>query len=87
MKHHFRGRHTLLERDVQPLERENLDPYRLKLPLLHRHLVNVSDLVMPTGSGGKRPHTTGGAIAYKLWWYKITVHHGVNRAGCDVDCV
>jgi hypothetical protein len=67
MKHHFCGRRAVLERDVQPLERENLDPYRLKLPLLHRHIVDVSELVMPTGSGGERPHITDGAIAYKLW--------------------
>ena len=47
------------------LEREKLDPYRLKLQLLQRQIVDVSELVMPTGSGGKRPHKTGGPIAYK----------------------
>jgi len=87
MKHHFCGRCAILEGDVPPLEREELDTYRLILPLLHRHIVDVSDLVTPTGSGGERPHTTDGAIAYKLWWYKITVYHGVIRAGCEVDCV
>ena len=66
MKHHFGGRRAVLEWDVQPLEREELDPYRLKLPLLHRHIVDVSELVMSTRNGGERPHTTDGAFAYKL---------------------
>jgi len=74
-------------RGREAFEREKLDAYRLKLPLLHRHIVEVSELVMRTGSGGKRPHTTDGAIAYKLGWYKITVYHGVIRTGRDVDCV
>jgi len=42
---------------------------------------------MSTGSGGERPHTTDGAIAYKLWLYKISVYHGLIRAGRDVDCL
>ena len=67
MKHHFCGRRSILKRDVQPLEREELDPYRLKLPLLHRHIVDVSKLVIPTGSGGEHPHTKDGAIANELW--------------------
>ena len=67
MKHHFSWRHAILKGDVQPLEREEHDQYRLKLLLLHRYIVDVSKLVMPTGSGGECPHTTGGAIAYELW--------------------
>jgi len=56
MKHHFCGHRGNLEGDVQPLEREELDPYRLRLPLLHRKIVDVSELVLSTGSGGERPH-------------------------------
>ena len=67
MKHHICGRRAVLEGDLQPLEREELDPHGLKFPLFHRHLVNVSELVMPTKSGGERPHTTDRAIAYKMW--------------------
>ena len=63
MKHHFRVRLAILKGEVQPLEREELDRYRLKLPLLHRHKEDVSKVVMPTGSVGERPHTTDGAIA------------------------
>ena len=37
MKHHFCGGPGILKGDVQPIEREELNPYRLKLPLLHRH--------------------------------------------------
>jgi len=48
MKHYFCGCRAVLEGDVQPLEREELDQYRLKLPLLHQHIVDVSELVMPT---------------------------------------
>ena len=66
MKHHFCGRHAVLEGDVQQLERVKLDPFKLKISLLHRHVLDVTDLVMPTGSIGKRPHTADGAIAYKL---------------------
>jgi len=65
-KHHFCRRDAVIEVDVQPLEREELDPYRLKLPPLHRNIVLVSELVMPTGNGGKCPHTTDGTIGYKL---------------------
>ena len=64
MKHHFCGRHTVFDGNVQSLEREKFDPNGLKLPLLHRHTVDLSELVMSTGSVGKRPHTTDGAIAY-----------------------
>jgi len=66
MKHHFCRRHNILEWDVQSLEREKLDPNRLKLPLLHRHILDVSELVMSAGSDRKRPHTAYGDIAYKL---------------------
>jgi len=52
MKHHIYGRRAIFESDVQALEREELDPYRLKLPLLHRHIVNLSELVKLTGNGG-----------------------------------
>ena len=67
MKHHVFGRRAVLEGDVQPLEFEELDPYRLKFTLLHRHILDVSELVMPTGSVGERPYKPDGAIAYKLW--------------------
>ena len=87
MKHHVCGSRALLEGDLQPLEGEEIDSYRLKLPLLLRHIVDVSELLMPTESRGERPHTTDGAIAYKFWRYKITVYHGVIRAWLDVDCV
>ena len=60
MKHQFSGRRAILKGDVQPREVDDLDPYRLKLPL------DVSKLVMPTGSGGERPHTKDCAIAYEL---------------------
>jgi len=43
------------EWDVQSLERLELDPYRLKFPVLNRHILDVSNLVMPKGSGGERP--------------------------------
>ena len=65
IKHHICWNHAVLEGDVQPFERVKRDPYRLKLRLIHQHI--VSALVTPTGSGGKRPHTTDGAIAYKFW--------------------
>ena len=56
-----------LEGDVQPLEFEELDPYCLKLPLFHGHILNVPKLVMSTRSGGgELPHTTEGAVAYEL---------------------
>ena len=59
MKHYFCGRRAVLEWDVQPLERKELDPYRLKMPLLHRHIVDVSELMMPTGSCGKQSAYNG----------------------------
>ena len=73
MEHHFCGRHTVFEWNVQSLEREKLDPNRLKLPLLHRHILDVLELVMSTGSIGKHTHAAYGAIAYKLWRNNITV--------------
>ena len=66
MKHHFCGRHAVLEGDVQSLEREKLDPSRLKLSLLHLYILDVSELVMTTGCTGKRAHKAYGAVAYKL---------------------
>jgi len=66
MKHQFCRRHTIFEWNVQSLKREKLDPHMLKLPLLHRHLLDVSELVMSNGSGRKHPHTAYGAIGYKL---------------------
>jgi len=67
MNHHICQRHNILEWVMESLEREKLDLNGLKLPLLHRHILDVSELVMSTGSGRKRPHTAYGAIAYKLW--------------------
>jgi hypothetical protein len=46
MKHHFCRRHIILDWNVQSLEREKLDPNILKLPLLYRHILDISDLVM-----------------------------------------
>ena len=54
-KHHFCVRYAVFEGDVLSLERENLDPNRLKLPLLHRHILDISELAMLTGICGKRP--------------------------------
>jgi hypothetical protein len=58
MKHHFCAGRAILEGDVRPLEREELDPYTLKLLLVHRHILDVSKLVLSTGSGGERRHRT-----------------------------
>ena len=66
MKHHFCGRHTFLEWDIQYIEREKLEPKSLKLPLLHRHILDVSELLISAGIGRKCPHTAYGVIAYKL---------------------
>jgi hypothetical protein len=57
------------------------------LPLLHRHILDVSEIIMLTGSGRKRAHTANCAFADKLWGNKITVYHGVIRAGRDIDSV
>jgi len=65
MKQQFCGRRAILERDVQPLEREELDPYGLKLPQFHWHKVDVSKLVMSARGAGERPHTTDGHLAYE----------------------
>ena len=67
MKDHIFGRYAVFEGDVQSLEREELDPNRLKLSLLHWHILAFSELVISRGNIGKRPHTAYGAIAYKLW--------------------
>ena len=56
----------MLNVDVQTLQREKIDQYRLKLLLIHRYKVEVSKLMMSTGSSGERPHTTGCAIEYEL---------------------
>ena len=66
MKYHICGRSAFLKGDVKPNEREELDPYKLKVPLLHRHIVDVSKLVIPTGSCWELPHTTDGVIANEL---------------------
>ena len=58
MKLYFCGRRAILEGDVQPFEREEIDQYRLKLPLQHRHKINVSELVLSTIRGEERQHTT-----------------------------
>ena len=67
MKHQFCERAAILERDVQPHEREELDQYGLKWLLPHWHIVDVSKLVMSARRGGELPHTTDGAVAYELW--------------------
>jgi len=40
------GRRDVLDGDVQPLGRQALDPNVLKSPLLDRHIVHVSNLVL-----------------------------------------
>jgi len=67
LKHHICGRCAVLKGEVQPFQREELDPYKTKLPLLHQHTLDVWKLVMPTGSVGELPHTTDGALAKVLW--------------------
>ena len=52
MKHHLCGSLAILEGKVLPLEPEVLDPYGLKLPLFHRHIMDVSNFVMPARGGG-----------------------------------
>jgi hypothetical protein len=47
MKHHFCELRAILEGYVQHLENEELDSYRLKLALLHRHIVDVLELEVP----------------------------------------
>ena len=59
-------RRAILEGNVQPLQREILEPYRLKLPLLHRHIVDVSKFVMLAGIYGECPHRTDSTVAYEL---------------------
>ena len=44
----FCGRYAVFEGDVQSIEREKLNPNRLKLLLLQRHILDVSELVAPT---------------------------------------
>jgi len=46
MKHHFCGRRDILEEDVQPFRRQELDPDVLKSPLLDGHIIHVSKLVL-----------------------------------------
>ena len=87
MKHHFCGRHAIFEGDEQSLERENHDPNRLKLPLLHRQILDVKEPVMLSGCGRKRTHTANCVIADKLWGNTITAYHGVISAGRAIDFV
>jgi len=46
MKHHLRGRCAVLEGDLQPLGHHELDSNVLKTPLLYRHTIHVSKLVL-----------------------------------------
>ena len=46
IKHHICVSYAVFEWDVQSLKREKLDPNRLKLSVLHRHILDVSELVM-----------------------------------------
>ena len=46
MKHHFCVRCAVLEGDVQPLGRQELDSNVLKSPLLDRHIIHVSNIVL-----------------------------------------
>jgi len=46
MKHHFCGRRAVLEGDVQPLGRQEFYSNVLKSPLLDRHVIHVSKLVL-----------------------------------------
>ena len=87
MKHQFYGSHTVFEGDVQSLKREKLDENRMKLSLLHQHIFDGFELLMPTGNSWIRPHTAYCAIAKKLLCNNIAVYHGVIRAGRATDCV
>ena len=64
---HTCGRRAILKGNVQPIEREELEPYRLKLPLLHRHRMDVSKHVIPTEIGVERPHSTDGSFTNEMW--------------------
>jgi hypothetical protein len=57
MKHQFCGLYAVFEGVVQFLESEKPNPNRLKLSLLHRHILDVSEHVMTTGISRKRLHT------------------------------
>jgi len=46
MRHHVCGRRAVLEGDVQPLRRQELDSNVLKFPLLDGHVMHVSKLVL-----------------------------------------
>ena len=85
MKHHFCRRQNLLELNMQSLEREKLDPNGQKLPQHHRQILDISELVMSTGSSRKRQHTAYGAIGYKLGRNNIIEYHCVIRT--DIECI
>ena len=46
MKHHFCGRRAILEGDLQPLRRQELDSNFLISPLLDGHILHFSKLVL-----------------------------------------
>jgi len=46
MKYHFCGCRAVLEEDMQPFGRQELDSNVLKSPLLERHIIHVTKLVL-----------------------------------------
>jgi len=44
--HHFCVCRAVLEGDIQPLGRHELDSNILKFPLLYRHIIHVTKLVL-----------------------------------------
>ena len=87
MTHHICGRQTDFEGNVLFLELEKHDPNRMKLSPLYRDIFVVSELVMPTGSTGKRARTAYGAIVEIFLGNEITLYHYVIRAVREIDCV
>ena len=83
MKHHIYGSRAILEGDVQPFEREELDPNGMNLPLLNGHILDVPKLLMPARSGGDAhiqwtvlsPNNCGDMMLQKIKPYSA---HGVN---------
>ena len=86
MKQHIYGCLAILKGDVQPLEREELDPYGLKLPLLHGHILVVSKLVCRHEAVGNAhiqrtvvsPTNCGDMLQYIKAWFA----HGMTSAAC-----
>jgi len=82
IKHNFFGRRAVLEGGVQEFYPILFYSNVLKSPLLDRHVLRVSKLVLTRWWWeGVCPHAADGAVAHKLRWYQITVHLGVGVLG------